>query len=360
MLVRMPTEPPAHSPATILVVDDEETNRIVLRSLCRKLGHRPLLAEDGAQALAVLAEFPVDLVLLDLGMPGIDGFEVLERMHRDEALRAVPVVVVSAQDETEDVAHCIAAGAMDHLSKPYEPALLEARIASCLERKRWFDREQRYIADLETERQRSDALLRAILPEPVVERMKAGSGLIADQVPALSTLFADVVGFTAYSRSISAGKVVAELNALIARFDALTEARGMERLKVAGDSYMAVAGVFDSCADHAERAADLALDMMGAVAREPRSDGRCFELRIGLATGSGVAGVIGARKFTYDVWGDSVNLAARMESSGTPGKIQVSEAFHALTREQFEFESRGEVELKGFGCCETWFLVGRR
>jgi len=211
---------------------------------------------------------------------------------------------------------------------------------------------------LRAEQGRSDALIRNVLPDSIAERLKASTGSIADHVESASILFADVVDFTPLAQRLSPAEVVGTLDHLFSHFDTLVERHGLEKIKTIGDAYMAAAGVPDPCADHARRAALLALDMRAAVASSDYAGG--LELRIGINSGPVTAGVIGTKRFLYDLWGDAVNTASRMESNGTPGEIQITRATFELLQDGFICRPRGTIEVKGKGQMETWYLVGPR
>ena len=216
------------------------------------------------------------------------------------------------------------------------------------------------VAALKTEQERAEGLLLNILPGSIAERLKDKPQTIADQFSAASVLFADVVDFTPRSQNLAAAEVVGLLDRLFSHFDALAERYGLEKIKTIGDSYMVAAGVPDPREDHAEALAMLALDMVAAMGPGGVCEDLDLQLRIGINSGPVVAGVIGRKKFLYDLWGDAVNTASRMESQGTPNHIQVTRATYELLRETFQLEPRGSVEIKGKGEMETWYLVGRR
>jgi adenylate cyclase len=216
-------------------------------------------------------------------------------------------------------------------------------------------------AAAEREFARSEALLVNILPPAIAARLKlAKESVIADSHAEASILFADMAGFTARAADTLPVKLVLFLNDLFTAFDQLVERYGLEKIKTTGDAYMVVSGVPAPRADHAEALARLALDMRAAVIAIAASSGRALSIRIGISSGPVVAGVVGTKKFFYDVWGDTVNVASRMESAGEPGRIQVSEAAYVLLKDKFDFESRGEIEIKGKGRMRTWFLTGPR
>lgn len=210
-------------------------------------------------------------------------------------------------------------------------------------------------AEAETER-----LLRNILPENIVERLRENpEEPIADAFSDASILFSDIQSFVPLSKRLGVERTVALLNQLMSRFDALADKYGVEKIKTIGDAYMAVAGLPHPVADHADRLAEMALGMLAEKDAVAEQFGVTFRMRIGIATGPVMAGIIGTHKFSYDVWGDAVNLAARLESSGEPERVQLStETRYALT--VFDCERRGEVEIKGIGPLETWFLQRRR
>ncbi len=215
-----------------------------------------------------------------------------------------------------------------------------------------------YIRELETEKARSERLLLNILPAPIADRLKQEQGAIADAVPRASVLFSDIVGFTKLAGRVSPAELVDILNSIFSRFDALADKHGVEKIKTIGDAYMAVAGLPEPNADPAAASAAMALDMRDAMADLRRELDADIRVRIGIHSGPVVAGVIGARKFAYDLWGDTVNTASRMESHGVAGAVQASEATRELLGDRFAFEARGEIEVKGKGPMHT-FLVER-
>jgi guanylate cyclase len=212
---------------------------------------------------------------------------------------------------------------------------------------------------LRSEQQRSEGLLLNILPTSIADRLKGEARTIADQFAAASVLFADVVDFTARSKDLPAAEIVGLLDRLFSHFDTLAERHGLEKIKTIGDAYMVAAGVPIPRPDHARAIALVALDMVSSTAPGGPCGDLGFQLRIGINSGPVVAGVIGRHKFLYDLWGDAVNTASRMESGGTPGRIQVTRPTYELLKDEFELERRGTIEVKGKGEMETWYLLGR-
>jgi class 3 adenylate cyclase len=212
---------------------------------------------------------------------------------------------------------------------------------------------------LALEQQRSERLLLNVLPAPIAERLKAGEAVIADAFPEVTVLFADLVDFTRSSRRSSPAQVVATLNELFSVFDRLAQHHGLEKIKTIGDAYMVAGGLPDPLPDHAQAVAELALAMREEVARRADPSGQPLAVRIGIDTGPVEAGVIGTSKFSYDLWGDTVNTASRMESHGIPGCIQVTARTYQRLQAGYRFQRRGPIPVRGMGEMVTYFLLGR-
>ena len=214
-------------------------------------------------------------------------------------------------------------------------------------------------AELENQYARSEALLSAVMPASVAERLKSGTeSRIADRIGNLSILFADMVGFTSVTHTLPPEHVVDYLDDLVRTFDTLSEQHGVEKIKTIGDCYMAIAGRGGDARDGACALGRFALALMETMDCSQTLHGQRLSLRVGIHCGAATAGVIGDTRFTFDVWGDAVNTASRMESHGLPRRIQVSEAFRELTRDIFLFEERGTTDIKGIGATRTFFLIG--
>ncbi len=224
------------------------------------------------------------------------------------------------------------------------------------------DTTERHLIDMELrqQRQQADRLLVNILPYQIAQRLKAGTRTIAENFEDVTVLFADLVDFTAAASQMDPKDLVNLLNQIFSTFDRLAEHYQLEKIKTIGDAYMAAGGLPVLHPDHVDAVALMALDMQEAMGKFHRPDGSLFRLRIGIHTGSVIAGVIGRRKFAYDLWGDTVNLASRMESTGLPGRIQVSGRVNERLKSRFILEPRGTIAVKGGGLIDTYWLVGRR
>jgi class 3 adenylate cyclase len=235
-------------------------------------------------------------------------------------------------------------------------AVLIVTVAYALERSKRIE----FLANRELAQQRqvSDDLLHNILPEEIADRLRENPSAIADSVPAATVLFADIGGFTPFAASLSPAEIVELLDLLFGKFDDLCEERGIEKIKTIGDAYMAVAGIPKPDPDHAASMAELAFDMQRAAAAIAPLWPAELALRIGMSSGPVVAGVIGRRKFAYDLWGDTVNTASRMESHGRPNRIHVSEATYELLLPRYAFGEPQQTEIKGKGTMTTYYLLG--
>jgi adenylate cyclase len=216
-----------------------------------------------------------------------------------------------------------------------------------------------FIRSARHERQKADALLLNILPAKVAQRLKSQRGVIADEYEDVCVLFADIVEYTAYSHMMRPVDLVSELNDIFEMFDELAQKYGLEKIKTIGDAYLVVGGLPEPLQNHDTAIANMALDMQNEISKVSRSDDKSFSLRIGIHCGSVVAGVIGSSKFAYDLWGDTVNVASRLEASGEPGKIHVSDQFQQRLQNNFAFQKRNMITVRGKGDMQTYFLTGR-
>jgi class 3 adenylate cyclase len=366
--LQLVTSDAAGKQASILVADDSEPLRTVIVLTLNALGYHNISeAIDGQHALELLREREYDLLVLDIEMPRLDGFGVLAALKNDPLRRHLPVIVASGLDQLEAVVRCIELGAEDFLPKPVNSTLLKARVSSSLERKRLRDLERLRMIELQREKQlleieqeKSERLLLNILPKSIAERLKQGERTIAERYAGVTVLFADLVDFTNLANGLDPEELVSLLNDLFSRFDRLAEQHGLEKIKTIGDSYLVVGGLPERRPDHAAAVAEMALEMLAALADLNRQRGTTLCLRIGLNSGPVVAGVIGRKKFTYDLWGAAVNLASRMQSSGLANRIHVPIGTYELLHDKFHLTERGTVFCKGLGDIQTYLLEGKK
>jgi class 3 adenylate cyclase/CheY-like chemotaxis protein len=337
-------------PARILIVDDEPFNLDVLEQELELLGHMSVRAENGCEALKRLKDEPFDLILLDVMMPGLDGYTVLGHVKSHDAWRHIPVIMISALTDMRSIVRCIADGAEDYLPKPFEPVLLEARIGACLERKRLHDREVAHLEAIEHERRRADELLHAILPAPAVAELKAKGSVQPRLFSEVAVLFVDLVDFTAWCHAHRPEEVVADVQRLADAFETFAHGHGMEKIKTIGDAFMATANLLRPHSDPVMAAVRCARDM-ASVAYAGSSGWR---IRAGIHIGPVVGGVVGRTKFSFDLWGDTVNVAARLSALGSEGAIHLSADAFERVRDRCIVLAVGRFPLKGKGEVEVY------
>jgi adenylate cyclase len=341
--------------ARVMLLDDDPIVIDVLTVYLEDAGYTDIVATtDAAEALDMLRTAAPDLLITDLMMPDVDGFDILRQVRADLHLSHIPVIVLTSSTDSNDKLRALKLGATDFLAKPVDPSELVLRLHNNLTSKAYQDQ-------LKTARQESDRLLLSILPASVAERLKRGETDVTDYFDEATVLFADLVNFTSFASSTNAANAVQLLNQVFNAFDQVVDELGLEKIKTIGDSYMLAGGLPMRRPDHASAVVDAGLAMLKIVERMPAQDGVSanFLLRVGAHTGPVAAGVIGTKKFYYDLWGDTVNVASRMESAGVNGQFQISEATRKAVGNKFNVESRGGIEIKGKGTMDTYFVVDR-
>jgi adenylate cyclase len=328
-------------PSRILIIDDAPANIQTLSTILKERGYNINIATNGRQGLEVLERIRPDLILLDIMMPEMDGFETCRRIKGSTAWREIPIIFLTAKTDTADIVRGFELGAVDYVAKPFNAHELLARVNTHL--------------TLDYLHRENERLLLNVLPASIANKLKQQVGIIAERFDDASVLFADIVGFTPLSAQLSPTELVESLNRVFSGFDELADHHKLEKIKTIGDGYMVAGGLIEQNADHLAAMATMALAMHENV-RKLNSEFGGLSLRIGLQVGSVIAGVIGIRKFIYDVWGDTVNTASRLESHGAPGRTHVSEMVFERLQGRFAFEARGTIELKGRGPMNTYFL----
>jgi class 3 adenylate cyclase len=352
---------PAAPVHRVLLVDDQKLIAEVLRRMLAPYADVVFeYCRDASAAAATAEAFRPTVILQDLVMEDADGLEMVRRYRALPATAAVPVIVLSATEGAVIKAQLLESGANDYLVKPPNQVELIARIRVHSDAYlRLQERNAAFLA-LEQERSKSERLLLNILPAAIAERLKNNERTIAESYPAVTVLFTDLCGFTDFSQHVDAHHLVELLDEIFSLFDNLASAYGVEKIKTIGDAYMAVAGLPVPRGDHAEAVAEMALGLQTSFRRLMDDRGLDMQVRIGIHSGPVVAGVIGKHKFIYDLWGDTVNIASRMESHGQPSMIHVSQATRDLLEGSYRFSDRGELLVKGKGMMRTAFLHGRK
>ena len=361
----------------ILIVDDSINNLNLLERILSKKGYQVGIAASGKLAIETIELTKPDLILLDIMMPDMDGYEVCSQLKASERTRGIPIIFLSALAEVKDKVRAFNVGGVDYITKPFEPVEVVVRVENQLrlrelelklrDKNLMYRREIAYReqAEIETrlllettkfQKEQIEELLLNILPKPIADRLQEGQSIIADSFSDVSVLFADLVGFTSFAAHQTAAETVKVLNQIFSQFDQLSIQHGLEKIKTIGDGYMVVGGAPVNLDNHAGVIAKLALEMQQALATFNKETDKKLQMRIGISSGAVVAGVIGTSKFAYDIWGDPVNMASRMEQTALVDSIQVSEATYKLIKQSSHLEARGLVNIKGKGELNTYLL----
>lgn len=335
----------------ILIVEDDPVSQVVLSDAVRDIGREPVCVASAEEAWSLLVADPsLEIAFIDWIMPGMSGPELCARIRQHIHDRHVYTIMVTSKTDKRDLMQGLEAGADDFVSKPVHPGELISRMHA-------GERIIEYEHQLRKERERSEDLLRNILPGAIADRLKGGEKQISDFHPESSILFLDIVGFTEWCMRMDASSMITQLAAFFAIFDEAIRKHGVEKIKSIGDAYLIAGGIPSPDPDHAIKIVRLAHEIRSRVAGLNQSRLHPWSIRIGIASGPLIAGVIGVERFTYDVWGHTVNLASRLESMAPKDEVLVSEATWKLTRHSFTFEEFGHVHPKGCDEEQVWKLV---
>lgn len=340
----------------MLVVDDVEWNRELLYYRLIRHGHTVKQAEDGKTALEIMRQDSFDVVLLDIMMPYMDGYQVLEIMKKDSQLRHIPVIVISAVAEINSMARCIEMGAEDYLFKPFNPVLLNARITAVLEKKRLYDQQRAYLQQIGAEKKRADDLLHVIFPDQIVEELKKTNQVKPRRYENVAVMLCDIVHFTTFCDNHEPEEVLTHLQELVEVFEELALTYRVQKIKTIGDAFMGTAGLLEPVDNPVLACVQCGLKMVEIAPTLAAG----WKVRVGIHVGAVVAGVVGHRQYNFDIWGDTVNMVARIESTGLPNAVNVSqEAWQEIARYCYG-QSRGKISLRGKGEAEVFRVDGLR
>lgn len=342
----------------LLVVDDNELNRELLAKRLALQGFTVNSAASGEEALERMRSQSFDLILLDVVMPGLNGFEVLGEMKSDRELCDIPVIMISALDEMEAAVRCIEAGAADYITKPFEPVLLRARVTAALRTRELAVASRHNSDEFQVQEELMDRLFEDRFPQSVAGRVRSGETEIAERYEDASIVCVQLLGLSVQvsTRDVLAG--LRQLRAVRAWLRKLADEFGIETLIFRDLEALAVAGVPVPRPDHIEAAAGFALRIIEEAAATKEEPGISPRLRLGLHTGTVIAGVAGEESLTYEVWGQPVELARALASGGRPGAVHVSAAVQAELNTRYAFESRGVADLAEHGQLRTYLLSG--
>jgi class 3 adenylate cyclase len=329
---------------SLLIVDDIEDNRVALKMRLALAGYDEVAeAANGREALDTLRSGEFDLMLLDVMMPEMNGFQVLEEMKSDTDLREVSIIMVSALDDMESLIRCIELGAVDYLTKPFNPALLKTRIDSVAERIQLRAQQAEYLRIVEEEKARAEKLLATVLPRQIARILKSNRRLPPIRYDDVSLMFCDIVGFTEYAEANAPEIVFDKLESLIDEFEQLAEQHGLMKVKTIGDAIVIAGGLLSEIDDPVRAVTACAMDIVEAA----RQHDSGWQIRVGIDYGPVMAGVIGRTQFQFDVWGDVVNTASRIQSISAPNTVNLSGRAWQNIRNVGRGRSLGMVELKG-------------
>lgn len=327
----------------VLIVDDAVENLQVLSGLLKDK-YRVKIAKNGEKAieLANATEKP-NLILLDVVMPGMSGFEVCAQLKSDDSTKNIPVIFITALNESADETKGFSVGGADFISKPFHPEVVLARIQTHIE--------------LQAAKEKSDTLLKVLLPENVVNDLINNGKHIPEIHNNVSILFFDFVGFTNMTTQMNPQVLIEELSGIFTDFDEICSKHHATRIKTIGDAYMATTGLGTDDKNHAVNLVNTAIDFINYLNNRNQTAAYKWQCRIGVHSGSVIAGIIGKNRFAYDILGDDVNIAAKVESAGVPMKVTITEATKQLCANEFVSESIGKVMLKRRGEMELFVVT---
>ncbi len=343
----------------LLVVDDNAMNRDLLSRQLARQGYIVLTAPDGAEALRILESQTVDLILLDVIMPKMDGVETLKRLKSKEGLREIPVLMLSSLDEVDGALRCIELGAEDYLSKPVRAEVLEVRIGANLELYRMRERERAYEERLVADESFIDRLLLSAFPEGAAERVRGGEPDVADEVPEATVLSCHLKGFSALSSNGDFGRILPGLRELWGSVEALAREHGVETCIWRADGFVAVAGAPSPVEDHVDRAAGLGRALVKKAGSFRGSSGNPLRLGLGLHTGRVMAAALGGERLRYEVWGEGVTMAEGVAEDAPDGALVASPTVYARLKDRYSFDPRKVRDIAGMQMRTYLFQDGR-
>ncbi len=334
---------------TILIVEDSVVNQKLLTKILIQQNYKVLVAGSGEEALELVKQTVPDLFMLDIVLPGMDGYTICKCLKQDNRTSDIPVIFISALDSSKDKIEGFEVGGVDYITKPFEPAEVLARISTHMRIHHLQNILEEKNHQLAVEKQKSEDLLCNVLPKSVgLELLETGE--CSPQLFKEATVcFTDIVGFTYASSKMAPEVIIHELNEIFTAFDRISLKNSCERMKTIGDAYLFVCGVPESNPDHAENVARAALEMIDYLKVRNLDAKHPWQLRVGIHSGPLVGGVVGTEKYLYDIFGDTVNIAARMEEMAQPMQVNVSSASYELLKDKFALSNGKVVEIKGKG-----------
>ncbi len=346
--------------ATILITDDDITNLNILRDFLEDAegDYKILRANNGKKACEIAQKATPDLIILDWEMPIMTGLEALHFLQNDPITQEIPVVMATAKTQAKDLQTALEAGAIDYVRKPIDKIELLARVNLALKLSNARRELKNSNQKLEQEKQKSDNLLLNILPREIAEELKTKGSTEIRRYDLVSVLFTDFVGFTQIASHMDAQMLVEQLNSYFAFFDEIIEKYNLEKIKTIGDSYMCAGGVPIANRSNPATTVLAGLEIQKCMQEQFPKQDTGWQLRLGINSGEVIAGVIGKKKYAYDLWGDTVNTASRIESNGLVNKVNISGNTYELVKDFFDCEYRGKINAKGKGEIDMYFVKG--
>ncbi len=365
----------------ILLVDDTPYNLQILSVILRKKGYQVSTALNGLRALNTVENYPPDLILLDVMMPEMDGYQVCEKLKASEKTRSIPVIFISALDNVSDKVKAFEFGGVDYISKPFQELEVLARVQTHLMlQKQHNELEEKQInlektnAQLKEEilhrknleltarlaKKKLQFLFKSFMPNLINDGLSKKQLLIPEKFNSVTILCLDVVNIESLSKIIEPIEIVDYFDKLFSILDRLSEGYGFDKVKIIEDAYMVVAGVPNPSRNRITKVAQMALEMQTSIAEFKLKNGESFQMRIGIHTGAVIAGLLGNKQFIYDLWGDTVDVAVAIESTAEPGKIQVTADVYDRLKDDYLLEKRGNILIKGEREITTYWLKGNK
>ncbi len=341
--------------AKILIAEDETIIAIDIKTTLQKIGYTvPDIMTSGEKVIEFLKNDKPDLILMDISLAGnLDGIETAELISYKYDL---PVVYLTALTNKETIERARLTEPFGYLLKPFDERNLHSTIEMALYKHKVDSELKKRTRELEAEKIKTDELLHNIFPSDIVKELKAKGSVNPKHYDSVSILFTDFDNFTTFASGLSPDKLVKELNHIFTNFDFIIEKYGLEKLKTIGDSYMIAGGLPNVSHDHAFQTINAALEMQSVINNVNEKGNFSCKMRVGIHSGPCVAGIVGIKKYTYDVWGDTVNIAKRLESHCEPGLVNISKETYELVKEKFECDYRGCIEAKGKGEIDMYFV----
>ncbi len=340
----------------ILIVEDSQVNSEILLHLMTRHGYQVWTAESGQAALDLLETSSPDLILLDIMLPVMDGYALCRQLKQDKRTKNIPVIFISALNETENKLVGFEVGAVDYITKPFHHDEVLARVATQLKIFRLQQQLKEQNRQLDLERQNSESLLCNVLPAKVAQELLKTGCCQPQTFDHVTVSFIDIISFTRISSELAPEFIIEELNEIFTGFDQISDKHHCERMKTIGDAYFFVCGVPKSNEDHAYNVVSATIDMVAFLEERNKNTKQQWQVRVGVHSGKVVGGIVGSKKYLYDIFGDTVNIASRMEGLSPPMRVNISKTTNDLLQNRFRTTKRKEVHVKGKGLLSTYLV----